>query len=243
MRTEPGRFDSSLSLNGLFSGENKKPTWILLLAPFLLTIFKYYGSREFYVEHLASLVVLDNVGFSAALYVFLSSFLWMGIIPFLTIRFFFRESVIHYGVQTGDWRFGIKAFAVMAPVMILLTYPSASMPQFVAEYPLNKGAGSSAIAFALHAVSYLFFYAGWEFFFRGFMQFGLRAQLGDWNAILVQTLASCLLHIGKPDGEIFGSIVGGIVWGIVVFRSRSLLYVLILHWLLGVSLDAFILFF
>ena len=57
------------------------------------------------------------------------------------------------------------------------------------------------------------YYLGWEFFFRGFMQFGLRGALGDWNAILVQTLASCLIHIGKPAGEIYGAIVAGLLWG------------------------------
>ncbi len=77
---------------------------------------------------------------------------------------------------------------------------------------------------------------------RGFIQFGLRESFGDWNAILIQTTISALFHIGKPDGEILSSILGGLIWGIVVFRSRSLLYVLAVHWLLGVSLDFFICF-
>jgi len=37
-------------------------------------------------------------------------------------------------------------------------------------------------------------------------------------------------------------VLGGLLWGMVVFRSRSLLYVLLVHWLLGVSLDYFICF-
>ena len=72
------------------------------------------------------------------------------------------------------------------------------------------------------------------------MQFGLRDRLGDWNAILVQTLASSLLHVGKPFGETVGAVLGGLVWGVVAFRSRSLLVPLLTHWLLGLSLDLFI---
>ncbi len=75
------------------------------------------------------------------------------------------------------------------------------------------------------------------------MQFGLGRYLGDWNAILVQTLASCLLHIGRPDAKIYSSILGGIVWGMIVFRTRSLLPALLLHWLLGICLDAFVIYF
>jgi membrane protease YdiL (CAAX protease family) len=72
------------------------------------------------------------------------------------------------------------------------------------------------------------------------MQFGLRKALGDWNSILIQTLASCLLHIGKPAGEIYGSIIGALIWGIVAFRAQSILFIILLHWFLGVSLDFFI---
>ena len=70
----------------------------------------------------------------------------------------------------------------------------------------------------------------------------MRGALGDGNAILVQTLASCLIHIGKPAGEIYGAIVAGLLWGFIVFRARSLWAVLLMHWALGVSLDFFICF-
>ncbi len=237
------RFESSLSLQGLFSGDNRKPTIILLLTPILLTTFKYYGSKDFFLANFSLYVTSGNVEFLAALYVFLSSFLILGIIPLLIVRFVFKEPLKMYGVALGDWRFGWGAFAIMTPVLVVLTYPSSTMPDFLAEYPINKEAGTSAMMFATHAGLYFLFYLGWEFFFRGFLQFGLREKLGDWYAILVQVLASCLLHIGKPDGEIYFSIFGGLVAGIVVFRSRSLLYILLVHWLLGVSLDVFIIYF
>jgi len=72
------------------------------------------------------------------------------------------------------------------------------------------------------------------------MQFGLREKFGDWYAVLVQTALSCIVHIGKPDGEIYSSILGALVWGLVAFRSRSLLVPVLTHWVLGVSLDWYI---
>lgn len=235
-------FDSSISLAGLFSGERKKPTLILLLTPLFLTAFKYYGSKQYYLDNLQSITIGGDPDLSGALYVFISSLLFLGLPSVLLIKVVFKESFSSYGVQVGDWRFGWKAFLVLAPIMILSTFPSSRMNDFLAEYPLYRGAGGSAGIFLFHALSYLVYYVGWEIFFRGFVQHGLRGALGDWNAILVQTLASCLVHIGKPAGETFSSILGGIVWGIVVFRSRSLWPVLLVHWLLGVSLDFFILF-
>ncbi|MBI4429193.1 MAG: CPBP family intramembrane metalloprotease [Ignavibacteriales bacterium] len=237
------RFTSSLSLKGLFSGDNRKPTLILLLAPFLLTTFKYYGSKDFYLGNFSSTFVLfNNVEQTASYYAFASSFVLFGLVPLFIIRFFFREPMAGYGLQVGDWKFGWKAVAILAPIMILTTYPSSKMADFLAEYPLNKTAGESALSFLNHAFGYLFYYIGWEIYFRGLMQFGLRERFGDWFSILVQTLASCLVHIGKPDGEIYGSIIAGIVWGIVAFRTQSILPIILIHWLVGVSLDFFICF-
>lgn len=238
------RFDSSVSLSGLFTGDNKKPTLILLLAPFILTTFKYYGTKTFYLSQLAPKMLLFNdAQLTAEYYTFFCSFVLLGVVPLLIIKLLFKEPFSSYGLQFGDWKFGLKAFLVLAPIMVAATYPSSQMPQFLAEYPLFKGACASPLKFFNHASSYVFFYIGWEIFFRGFMQFGLREKLGDWNSILVQTLASCLLHIGKPDGEIYSSILGALVWGIVAFRARSIYFIILLHWLLGVSLDFFICYF
>ena len=67
------------------------------------------------------------------------------------------------------------------------------------HYPINPSAGKSPAMFTIHAATYLVFYAGWEFHFRGFLQVGLRDRIGGVNALLVQVLASGLLHIGRPS--------------------------------------------
>ena len=236
-----GMFDHSLGLKRLLAPQYVKPTIVLLVATLVSVTFKIYGSKAFYIETLSSTVALaGTVQESAALYVFASSFVLLGVVPCLVVMLLFREPLSAYGVQLGDARFGWRAVAVVAPVMIVSAYPSASMSEFRAEYPINPLAGESALHFLNHAFFYLFFYVGWEFCFRGFVQFGLRTSMGDWNAILVQTALSCILHIGKPAGEIYSSILGALVWGVVAFRSRSLLYPLLTHWVLGLSLDFFV---
>ena len=237
------RFSSSISLKGLFSGEHFKPTVILISTPLLLTAWKYYGSVSFYNKSLSqSFVLFDDPALTAEYFHFWSAFLMLGLFSVLVIKLLFKENLREYGLGIGDWRFGLKALAFLAPFLILSTYPSSKMADFRAEYPFFKNAGISPMKFFNHASMYMLYYAGWEVFFRGFMQFGLRKTFGDWNAVLVQTIASGLVHIGKPDGEIFSSILGGIVWGVLVFRTNSIWYVFLMHWLLGVSLDFFICF-
>jgi membrane protease YdiL (CAAX protease family) len=243
MNTPPseGRFTNSLSLSGLFTGENRKPTIILLLTPLVLTTWKYYGTKTFYLSAFASsFPYFSDPEQAAELYTFFSAFLLFGLLPWAVVRFVFKEKIADYGWQLGDWRFGLKAFLILAPLFVIASYTSINDPEFLAEYPLFKGAGGSASLFLGHSIAYLFFYIGWEAYFRGFMQFGLRGAMGDWNSILVQTALSCILHIGKPTGEIYASVLGAIIWGILAFRTRSIIWGLLIHWLLGVSLDFFL---
>lgn len=235
------RLSDSLSLSALFNGAGKKPTIILLATPLILTTWKYYGTKAFYLSDLASSFVLfGNPEQTAELYTFFSAFTLFALVPWAIVRFVFREKMSVYGLQLGDWRFGLKALLILAPIFVLASYTSINDPAFLAEYPLYKGACASPSMFLGHALAYLFFYIGWETYFRGFMQIGLRDAFGDWNAILVQTAISCIVHIGKPAGEIYSSIIGALVWGILVFRTRSIFWGLMIHWLLGVSLDFFI---
>jgi membrane protease YdiL (CAAX protease family) len=229
------------STGGLIHSADRKATIVLVSAPVLGIVFVYFGSKPFYFRHLASSFVLGgNAELTAGLFTFASAFVLLGLIPALIVKFVFREPLSAYGVRSGDLSFGWKAFAVVAPVMVLLSFSASRMPEFLAQYPLNRAAGDGPLPFAGHALAYLAFYAGWEFGFRGFVQCGLRDEMGDWNAILVQTLASSTLHIGKPLGETLGAILGGLVWGVIAFRSRSLLVPLLTHWVLGLSLDLFI---
>jgi len=235
------RFESTIRFSNLFIGESRKPTFILLSAPLLLITYKYFGSHDSPLTHLAlRYMTFDHAQITPPLYSFLASFLLLGLVPSLMVKWAFREPLFKYGVRLGDIRFGSKAFLILAPVIMALAYSSSRIDSFIAEYPLYKGVKGSLWIFIPYAFSYALYYLGYEFFFRGYMQFGLRDRLGDWNAILIQTLASSLLHIGKPAWEIYGSIVAGIIWGLIVFRTQSLLFVVLLHWLLGISLDVFI---
>jgi membrane protease YdiL (CAAX protease family) len=237
------RFDNSLLRARFIAAESKKTTAILLLAPVLIITWKYYGSKAFYLAHLTPAFMLFNdADRTGAVYSYATGLILLGVLPALCVKLFFREKLSSYGLQIGDWKFGLIAAGTMAPAMIVLGFLSAQDPRFLVEYPLYHGAGASAIAFFQHAFLYLAYYLGYEFVMRGFIQFGLRDAFGDWHAILTQTAISCLFHIGKPGAEIYSSILGGLLWGIVVFRSRSLWYVLFVHWTLGISLDYFICF-
>jgi len=230
-------------LRGIFSKENKKPIVILLFAPLALTTWKYYGTTSFFIENISDKFILfNNAAMTAEWYTYFSAFILFGILSIAIIKFVFNESPAEYGMRIGDWKFWIPAMLVVGIIMTALSYPSSKQAQYIAEYPLYKGAGESMQLFVIHAFAYLVYYIGWEIFFRGFMQTGLAPRFGIWGAIMVQVALSCIVHIGKPDSEIYSSILGGLVWGIMVYRSKSILPAVATHWMLGISLDYFICF-
>lgn len=212
----------------LHAGE-LKPTIILILSALLVTVHSYFGSMKF------ALQVLPAAGpFEAALYMFLMAFLLFGALPALVIAGF-GERLKDYGVQLGDWKTGVRATLILFPVIAgTLLYPASQTAEMRAFYPLDPH------LVPLELARGVFFYTAWEFFFRGFMLFGLRKQVGDWLAICIQTIPSCLWHIGCPTGEIVSSIAGGVLFGLLAIRTKSIVWPLLLHWLIGVGLNVLI---
>ncbi len=160
--------------------------------------------------------------------------------PLLVVKLVLRESLADYGIQWGNLTFATICCVLVAPLVIAIGYGSAQSPEFQAMYPINPVAKTSAAALAWHLVGQIFWYAAWEFHFRGFLQHGMAKSNGITTGIWVQTLASTLAHFGKPGAEVFASIIAGVLWGALAWRTRSLLAGYIQHWLLGASLDFFL---
>ncbi len=76
----------------------------------------------------------------------------------------------------------------------------------------------------------------WEFFFRGFMLFGLKQRFGNYS-ILIQTIPFAVMHYSKPFPEAIGSIVAGLFLGVLAFETRSFIYGAAIHWLVAMTMD------
>ncbi len=228
-------------LVGAMRGANRRAALLLISAPVLCTVFRYWGTPGFYRARVQDhLVLLGDPAWTASAWAFAAPVLTLAL-PALAVLPA-RRRLAEAGLGLGDWRFGLRAAGALAPAMVAAAFLAARLPAFRAEYPCWPGAGASGAAFAAHAGLYLLYYLGYETYFRGLLQGGLRRRLGDLDAVLVQTLASTLVHIGKPAGEIVGAIPAGLAWGAVALRARSIWPVVLTHWLLGAATDFFILF-
>jgi membrane protease YdiL (CAAX protease family) len=223
-----------------FSGLDRESGVMFLFAAVVMVLFAYQGHPDFFLENFGDIpIVQAHPDFTSQLYRFLFSFFIFFLLSALVIKVVFRRRLVDFGMAIGDYRFGFKFVVLSMLILPVPVYFTASNPEFLKEYPLWKSAGESVGNYLLWISLYLFYYVGWEFFFRGFMQFALVGRLAPFYIIMIQTLPSTIIHIGKPEGETMAAIAGGLIFGAVALRTRSILYPLLVHWYLGALTELF----
>lgn len=176
---------------------------VLIVSSTLLLIFQRY-------RHLTPSKSLDMV-------------IVLLIVPLIIIVVAWRERPSAYGLQLGDWKrgllFTLGGIALMTPILWFV----ARTPGFRSYYgkPFSSW-GWMMLDNAAHLWS-------WEFFFRGWMLFGLARRYGD-DAILLQAVPFAVAHISKPELETLSTIFGGAAFGYVALRTGSMLYPFLIHW-------------
>ncbi len=213
---------------------------ILLSAPVLLTVYRYHAYPGFFTADFDFGLAADQNLRISQFFRFFGLFF---VLPAVYVKFVMHKNLNDFGLGFGDIKTGIKTLLFLVPVIFIALYFAVDMPDVRSEYPLAKSLLHDQSHLILYEIAYIiFYYIAWEFYFRGFLLFGLKDRFGAFNAILIQTISSCLVHIGKPEGEIIGSIIVGVLFGIIALRTKSIWYVFILHALIGVLTDLFIIY-
>ena len=138
-----------------------------------------------------------------------------GLVPGLVVLFAFRGRLADYGLGLGAWRWGlglaIAGCALMTPIVLLV----GSNPQFSAYY------GVSAAPVGDLLVTNVLDLLPAEFLFRGFLMFTLLRTMGPVG-LLVALLPFVFVHLGKPEIELFSTLFGGLIFGWLDWRTRSI---------------------
>ncbi|MBL7730520.1 MAG: CPBP family intramembrane metalloprotease [Chitinophagaceae bacterium] len=140
-----------------------------------------------------------------------------------------------FGFKTKgiDW----KPYGIMLLIMAPLIAVAATQPDFKAVYPklyaVTNGEESLPVwKVLLFELSYGTDFITIEVFFRGFLVLAFIKWAGK-DAILPMACFYCTIHFGKPVGECISSYFGGLLLGVVVYHTRSVLGGLIVH--LGIA--------
>ncbi|TND06532.1 MAG: Abortive infection protein [Bacteroidetes bacterium] len=244
----------SLRLQNEHSGQpERKALIICILTAFSLTCIKYFGSPEFTSTFLSG-IGLD--GAASALTGWVNDphnsrinrlAFWVGIlnffyfvIPWIVIRFVFRERVSDYGVKIKGAFKDYWLYALMLLIMLPLVWFFSGTHSFQLRYPfydIVKGESLWPEFWVWEALYFSQFFT-LEFFFRGFMTIGLRRRFGYYS-VLVMMIPYCMIHFGKPMPETIGAIIAGLVLGTLSLKSRSIMLGVLIHYSIAITMDLF----
>ena len=227
------------SLTGKYlHGWDRQTTVVLLSAAVLLTLHRNYSRTRFFRENLAGYFdFLPLTGSHPYYYWFLTTAVTLFLLPAIVAALGTNEKLHDYGIRLGKqklgWGVAFAAWLLMIPVVIVAVNV---YPPFAQKYPFCKIITNSWQAFLPYQLAYGVYMFSWEFFFRGFMLFGLEKKFGNYS-ILIQTIPFAVMHFSKPLPEALGSIVAGILLGVLALETRSFIYGAAIHWLVAMTMD------
>lgn len=227
---------------------------ILTIAALVLTVFRAYGSSAAFERFQWGLGNHPRFQMFSDLWWFGSCAVLLGLVPFLAMRALARRDPslrAEQGLGLGDVRFGLRGSALLVGVMIPIIFLVSRDASFHRYYPLSDWLRNKAVDFAtagqpsdwllwllVYEIGYAIYFLGWEYFFRGFLTFGLHARIGVLG-IFVANVPFALMHANKPFAEALGSVVAGLALGLFALRARSFWYAWGVHVIAALAMDLF----
>lgn len=200
------------------------------------------NQREILISFCALLAVLVSWLFPNKLFgeTFWSSFFLFLVFPGLIIFFLLKESLKNFGLSWGNFRNGLLYSGALIIIFVLINYLIISNPGLRGQLPVAPGIAGNYwyfLFFELVLVLPLHFF--WEFFFRGFLQFGFEKKLGAYS-IFPQALLQTVL--GLRGSWLVASLIfsSSLSAGFIARQSRSIFYFFVFSWIISVSLDIMI---
>jgi membrane protease YdiL (CAAX protease family) len=211
-------------------------TLIAILTVCLVTLFQRH-------HHVGNLFSLGRyIGYWLPLNLLFSGLVLL-FIPLLTAPLLLPAE--RFGVRIGKVRTWIVDVALAWLILVLLILIFGRTPDFLRTYPLFKPPGSqwTWTLFLFYEACQFVYMFGWEFIFRGYLLFSIKKEVGAVPAIILQMLPFAFLHLGKPEMEVYGSVLAGLFLGLIALRANSFFPCAILHFSVALTMDLFAVFY
>jgi membrane protease YdiL (CAAX protease family) len=206
-------------------------TVVLIASALVLTFLEFEPIREAF-DRPASERTLARLGYWSA-----GCFLAYFLAPALIVWLVFRERIRDYGLSLrGFFRhvpIYVGLYLIVAPAVVLAF---RFVPVSAEVYPFYPRAREGWDEFLRWQLIYGVQFFSLEFFFRGFMIFGLEKKLGR-SAILVMVVPYCMIHFRKSAIEACAAIVAGLALGLLALRTRSIFGGVLIHWAVAFTAD------
>jgi membrane protease YdiL (CAAX protease family) len=147
--------------------------------------------------------------------------IWL-VLPLAIVVLGFRDSPRRYGLTLGDAAAGAVLAVVGSVLMTPVVLWFANLPDVVAYYSVSAAPVADVVATNILDLTAA------EFLFRGFLMFTLVRAIGPVG-VLIAVMPFALGHLGKPVLELLSTLGGGLAYGWLAWRTRSIVWGAIAH--------------
>lgn len=178
-----------------------------------------------------------NVIYKTLIYL-ISGCFFMGLAPILMVKSFFRGKLRDFGF---NWPKDYKLTLFLSSAVFFLFLPLIIFFSFQADFQSYYILGDvSVFGFILVAgiASFVYYFVE-EFFFRGFLFFGLWQKLG-YHSFWLNALIFTLFHLGKPAPELFLAFFAALAFCYLSLKTKSFLPAAIIHFLWALILNVLV---
>ena len=171
----------------------------------------------------------------------ITSVVFFVFLPVLYIKLILKKTITEFGIKIGDIKKGITYSFVSLLVFMLIIFIVIRYTQFINNYILPLDVVHNFGSFLLYEGFWVLLFVGmYDFLFRGFVYFSCEKEFGLW-AILLQTILFLMLVLF--DGSFKWIFLPYIIFapfaGIIVYKSRSLIYSIATQFIAIVLLDVY----
>ena len=163
-------------------------------------------------------------------------------IPLFIVWMFFGQSLFYLewlrDQKFNAWNYGWKwdtfrrqvlislgLFVLMLPILYFASRDEGTRTYYLGYFPPHE----TAMQWLWLLVTITIYMFCWEWFFRGFLLFGVAQGLGAVVAIAIQAIVFGLMHGGKPGPEMYSSFAGGLILGVIAWREKSFVSAFLTH--------------
>ena len=145
-----------------------------------------------------------------------------GLVPLLVVLLAFRDRPTRYGWTFGDGRAGallaVAGCIAMSPIVLWFAgLPDVRTYYAVSAAPLPEIVITNALELTAA-----------ESLFRGFLMLTLVRAIGPIG-VLIAVMPFAFGHVGKPPLELLSTLGGGLAYGWLAWRTRSIVWGSIAH--------------
>jgi hypothetical protein len=220
-------------------GLDRRALWVFATSGAVLLTAKFFCVTDFITGFPAVRQLLRDLPHSQLyplLYWALTSVLNYCLLPLFVIKCICRADLRDFGIhiERGGELF-IMVAVILAAIFPFIFMASTTEP-FLRTYPFYRDEIYTIGSLILWEAVFGLQFVALEFFFRGFMLFGLARFIGSYS-IYVMALPYMMIHFTKPFPEAVISFFVGIVLGTLALYTRSLYGGVVIHVAVAWSVD------